>query len=103
VLDCLASGGAEKALAIFHTFLSAISGRPEGSPLPTYLYTSGHYVMARGYGGLEAWSDERQPANAPVNKGTIWRSQIEVPVMKSKWSVAGRILELTPQVTRSTA
>lgn len=37
--------------------------------------------MARGYGGLDEWSDERQPAEAPINKGTIWRTKIEGAVL----------------------
>lgn len=83
-MDCLAAAGPEKAVAIFETFTVAVKDRSEGAPLPTYVYCSGHYVMARGYGGLDKWTDERQPAEAPVNKGTIWRKKIEVPVLTSK-------------------
>ncbi|KLT43532.1 NAD(P)-binding protein [Cutaneotrichosporon oleaginosum] len=81
VVDCLAAGGAEQALSILNAFLAAVKGRPKGSPRPTYVYCSGHYVMARGYGGLDEWSDERQPAEAPINKGTIWRTKIEGAVL----------------------
>lgn len=81
VVDCLAAGGADQALGIFNAFLGAVNGRPKDSPRPTYVYCSGHYVMARGYGGLDKWSDERQPAEAPINKGTIWRTKIEGAVV----------------------
>lgn len=84
MVDCSTSaGGADKALTLFHAFTAAVAHRPKGSPLPAYIYTSGHYVMARGEGSLAAWSDERQPADAPVNTGTAWRSLVEVPVMQS--------------------
>ena len=92
MLDCLAAAGPEKALAILDTFTSAVAHRPAGAPLPTYVYCSGHYVMARGYGGLDRWTDERQPAGAPMNKGTIWREKIETAVLKSECSRACRAL-----------
>jgi nucleoside-diphosphate-sugar epimerase len=91
VVDCLAAGGADQALGIFNAFLEAVSGRPKGSPRPTYVYCSGHYVMARGYGGLDAWSDERQPAEAPINKGTIWRTKIEGAV-RAEESINGIVV-----------
>lgn len=91
-MDCLAAAGADSALAIFNTFLKAVSDRPKGAPRPTFIYCSGHYVMARGYGGLDKWSDERQPADAPVNKGTIWRIKVEEPVLSSAWLASAQLL-----------
>lgn len=81
MVDCLAANGPEPALALFNAFVKAVAGRPKGSPLPIFIYCSGHYVMARGYGGLDKWSDERQPADAPVNKGTLWRQKVESAVL----------------------
>lgn len=83
MVDALNAAGPEAALGIFNAFINAVSDRPKGSPRPSFLYCSGHYVMARGDGGLDKWSDERQPADAPVNKGTIWRNQIETAVLGS--------------------
>lgn len=80
VVDALASIGLKEAQLVFHTFLKAVKHRSSCLVLPTFVYCSGHYVMARG---LE-WTDERQPALAPCNPGSAWRRTIEDAVLTSK-------------------
>lgn len=78
VVDALASLGLKQAKMTFETFLRSTKHR--ACPvLPSYLYCSGHYVMAAG---LE-WTDERQPAHAPCNPGSAWRRAIEDAVLTS--------------------
>lgn len=78
-MDALASIGLKEAQLVFHAFLKAVKHRGSCPVLPTYVYCSGHYVMAAG---LE-WTDERQPALAPCNKGSAWRRDIEDEVLTS--------------------
>ncbi|WVQ69351.1 uncharacterized protein L199_007568 [Kwoniella botswanensis] len=82
VIDALSANGAKPAIDIFHNFLKHLD-RPKGSPKPTYIYTSGLWINSRGYGGLEKWTDERQPTST-YNEAVQWRPLIEVPVLESE-------------------
>ncbi|WWC86816.1 uncharacterized protein L201_001695 [Kwoniella dendrophila CBS 6074] len=82
VIDALSANGAKPAVDTFHNFLDYLD-RPKGSPKPTYIYTSGLWIMTRGYGGLEKWTDERQPTTT-YNESVQWRPLIEGPVLDSE-------------------
>lgn len=69
------------ALATFHHDMSLIASRPPGAKL-TYIYTGGSWVHSRGTGGLESWTDERQP-HSGRNKLTSWRWEVEKEVLAS--------------------
>lgn len=79
VVDALASIGLKEAQLVLSAFLKAVKHRPSCPVLPTYVYCSGHYVMAAGL----RWTDERQPALAPCNKGSAWRRDIEDAILTS--------------------
>lgn len=81
VIDALAGSGSANALTLFNNFLAHLD-RPRGSPKPTYIYTSGLWVNARGNGGLDKWADERQPTST-FNSAVQWRPEIEGPVLTS--------------------
>ncbi|RSH92239.1 hypothetical protein EHS25_008654 [Saitozyma podzolica] len=78
-VDILKADGSASALKTFHHFLSCFS-RPKASPKPTYIYTGGLWSMSRGPGGLESWTDERQPRSG-YNGAVGWRAEIEDPVL----------------------
>ncbi|ORY30349.1 hypothetical protein BCR39DRAFT_529303 [Naematelia encephala] len=81
VVDALAaSGGSAAALATFNHFLSLVSKRPRAAPKPTYIYTGGLWSLSRGDGGLESWTDERQP-RSDYNPTVAWRAEIEDVVL----------------------
>ncbi|WVW78386.1 hypothetical protein I302_100340 [Kwoniella bestiolae CBS 10118] len=82
VIDILSANGAKSAIDIFHNFLDHLD-RLKGSPKPTYIYTSGLWINTRGYGGLDKWTDERQPTST-YNDAVQWRPLIEVPVLESE-------------------
>ncbi|WVF69713.1 hypothetical protein IAT40_004492 [Kwoniella sp. CBS 6097] len=82
VIEALTATGPDDALGVFNNFLKYID-RPRGSPKPTFIYTSGLWVNARGTGGLDKWTDERQPVTG-YNEAVQWRSKIEVPVLESE-------------------
>ncbi|WWC59553.1 uncharacterized protein I303_102109 [Kwoniella dejecticola CBS 10117] len=82
VIDALSATGSKAALDTFNNYLEYVD-RPRGSPKPTYIYTSGLWINARGYGGLDKWTDERQPVSK-FNKAVQWRPEIEVPVLESE-------------------
>ena len=80
-MDVLKGAGAYAAKHTFQRFLSSVSHRPAGSPKATYIYTSGLWYMSRGYGGLDKWSDERQP-HSTYNEAVQWRGDIENAVLQ---------------------
>ncbi|WRT64693.1 uncharacterized protein IL334_001627 [Kwoniella shivajii] len=82
VVDALSANGAKTAIDTFHNYLQYVN-RPKGSPKPTYIYTSGLWINSRGYGGLDKWTDERQPTST-YNEGVQWRPLIEIPVLESE-------------------
>lgn len=83
VIDCLKGQGAKAALSIFQNFKSA-SSRPKGSPRPTFIYTGGLWSNTRGDGGLESWTDERQPRSS-YNEAVAWRQEIEDPILTGEY------------------
>lgn len=83
MVDVLKGAGAAAAKQTFHRFLSSISHRPAGSPKATYIYTTGLWYMSRGHGGLDKWSDERQPPS-DYNQAVQWRGEIENAVLQGK-------------------
>jgi len=58
-----------------------VKARDPGARL-TYIYTGGSWVHSRGTGGLETWTDERQP-HSGQNKLTAWRWEVEKEVLSS--------------------
>nr|XP_019008392.1 uncharacterized protein I206_06951 [Kwoniella pini CBS 10737]OCF47173.1 hypothetical protein I206_06951 [Kwoniella pini CBS 10737] len=81
VIDALSATGAKAALDTFNNYLEYIE-RPKGSPKSTYVYTSGLWINARGPGGLDKWTDERQPVSK-YNKAVQFRPEIEIPVLEN--------------------
>ena len=84
VVDVLKGAGADAAKQTFQRFLSSVSHRPPGAPKATYIYTSGLWYMSRGHGGLDKWSDERQPSS-DYNGAVQWRGEIENAVLQGTW------------------
>ncbi|KAK8847476.1 hypothetical protein IAR55_005334 [Kwoniella newhampshirensis] len=81
VIDCLTATGPNDAVTTFKSFVSHLD-RPRGSPKPTYIYTSGLWINARGMGGLDEWTDERQPTST-YNEAVQWRPLVEGPILES--------------------
>ncbi|WWD21567.1 hypothetical protein CI109_106053 [Kwoniella shandongensis] len=81
VIDCLGATGPNDAVSAFKNFLSHVD-RPKSSPKPTYIYTSGLWINARGMGGLDKWTDERQPTSTYL-EAVQWRPLVEVPILES--------------------
>ncbi|EIW71209.1 hypothetical protein TREMEDRAFT_60142 [Tremella mesenterica DSM 1558] len=79
-VDCLKSGGADKALGTLNHFLSLVQSRPKAGPKPTYIYCGGLWSWSRGSGGLESWTDERQPRSG-YNPAVAWREKVEEPLL----------------------
>ena len=61
VVDALESPDVKDRRRLFPHFLSSVSDRPKASPKVTYVQIGGYWSNTRGYGGLETWTDERQP------------------------------------------
>lgn len=61
-------------------FKSIISDGPRAAPKPTYIYTGGLWSWTKGAGGLETWSDERQP-RSDYNAYVQWRKDVEDPIL----------------------
>jgi len=83
VLDSLPVYSPEEPIAMFKYVLSLVGNREAGSKL-TYIYTGGIWVHAHGTGGLETWTDERQPHSGQV-KMTAWRWQVEKEILTSTY------------------
>jgi nucleoside-diphosphate-sugar epimerase len=84
VIDCTSAKGAEQALSLAKHFKKIISGRPAASPKPTYIYTGGLWSWTKGPGGLDKWTDERQP-RTDENSNVAWRQGVEDPVLLGEW------------------
>lgn len=82
VIDTIPNTGPEKPLEIFDAIVSATNDRPMGAKL-TYIYTGGSWVYSRGLGGLEKWTDERQPYGPGVEL-TQWRWKVEEQVLSGE-------------------
>ncbi|WVR04697.1 hypothetical protein IAU60_001708 [Kwoniella sp. DSM 27419] len=81
VIEALVATGPDDAKACFQNFLDHIDRRA-GSPKPTYIYTGGLWVNARGPGGIDEWTDERQPVT-DLNEAVRWRHLVENPILES--------------------
>lgn len=82
MIDTIPFESAAGPLALFDAFTAAVSDRPAGAK-PTYIYCGGSWTMSRGNGGLDSWTDERQPNSGRVQL-TKWRSEIEQKVLTSQ-------------------
>ncbi|KAK4686743.1 hypothetical protein P7C73_g3378, partial [Tremellales sp. Uapishka_1] len=82
VLDSTPAVGSEVPLKTFKHTVSKVADRPAGAAL-TYIYCGGSWVHSRGTGGLDSWTDERQP-HSGQNKLTAWRWDVEKEVLASK-------------------
>lgn len=80
MIDCTSVKGAEQALSLVHHFKKIISSRPAAAPKPTYICTGGLWSWTKGPGGLDKWTDERQP-RTDANANVAWRQDIEDPVL----------------------
>ncbi len=83
VCDILKTSGPANALATFHHFVDLVGKRPRATPKATYIYTGGLWSLSRGVGGLETWTDERQP-RTEYNEAVGWRAEVEDPVLLGK-------------------
>lgn len=81
VIDTIPATSPEVPLATFNHVLALNKDRPDGAKV-TFIYTGGSWVHSRGSGGLESWTDERQP-HTGRNKLTAWRWEVEKEVLKS--------------------
>ena len=80
MIDCLKGGTPSQAKSTFTYFRSLVAGRPKAGPKPTYIYTGGLWSITRGAGGLETWTDERQPRTDYL-EAVQWRTEIEEPIL----------------------
>ncbi|KAI9636345.1 uncharacterized protein MKK02DRAFT_37108 [Dioszegia hungarica] len=81
VIDTIPETGPEGPLATFKAVSSAVEKRQNGAKL-TYIYTGGSWCHSRGLGGLDQWTDERQPYGHGVQL-TQWRWKVEEQVLAS--------------------
>jgi hypothetical protein len=79
VIDTVPFTSPEGPLKLFNAFVKAVDSRPPGAK-PSYIYCGGSWTMSRGGGGLDKWTDERQP-NAGRLQLTKWRSEVEKVVL----------------------
>lgn len=79
MIDTVPFTSPEGPLKLFNAFVEAVGSRPPGAKA-SYIYCGGSWTMSRGNGGLDKWTDERQP-NAGRVELTKWRSQVEKPVL----------------------
>ena len=79
VIDTVPFTSPEGPLKLFNAFAKAVDSRPPGAK-PSYIYCGGSWTMSRGGGGLDKWTDERQP-NAGRLQLTKWRSEVEKVVL----------------------
>jgi hypothetical protein len=93
VIDTVPFTAPQGPLKLFNAFVKAVDSRPPGAK-PSYIYCGGSWTMSRGGGGLDKWTDERQP-NAGRLQLTKWRSEVEKVVLtcepllpfSSKWQL----------------
>jgi hypothetical protein len=79
VIDTVAFTSPEGPLKLFNALVQAVDSRSPGAK-PSYIYCGGSWTMSRGGGGLDKWTDERQP-NAGRLQLTKWRSEVEKVVL----------------------
>jgi len=85
VIDTVPFTSPEGPLKLFNAFAKAVDSRPPGAK-PSYIYCGGSWTMSRGGGGLDKWTDERQP-NAGRLQLTKWRSEVEKVVLTCESSL----------------
>jgi len=85
VIDTVPFTSPEGPLKLFNAFVKAVDSRPPGAK-PSYIYCGGSWTMSRGGGGLDKWTDERQP-NAGRLQLTKWRSEVEKVVLTCESSL----------------
>lgn len=83
VIDTVPATSPDAPLATFDAVVKLTQNRPIGSKL-TYIYTGGSWVHARGAGGLDKWTDERQPYGGAVEL-TQWRWKVEEKVLACEY------------------
>jgi hypothetical protein len=79
VIDTVPFTSPDGPLKLFNAFTKAVESRPPGAHA-SYIYCGGSWTMSRGNGGLDKWTDERQP-NAGRLELTKWRSEVEKVVL----------------------
>jgi hypothetical protein len=84
VIDTVPFTSSEGPLKLFNAFAKAVDSRPPGGHA-SYIYTGGSWTMSRGGGGLDKWTDERQP-NAGRLQLTKWRSEVEKVVLACEFA-----------------
>lgn len=82
VIDTIPFESADGPLRLFNAFTSSVKDRPAGAKA-AYIYCGGSWTMSRGDGGLESWTDERQPNSGRIAL-TKWRSEVEHEVLGSE-------------------
>ena len=82
VIDTVPYTSSQGPLKLFNVFTKAVESRPPGAKA-AYIYCGGSWTMSRGGGGLDKWTDERQP-NAGRLQLTKWRSEVEKVVLTCK-------------------
>jgi hypothetical protein len=67
VVDLVVITGLEGTLATYRNYVASISNRPKGGVKPTFIAAEGHWTLTRGMGGVECWTDERQPPSGQMD------------------------------------
>ena len=84
VVDVLKASRAANALGTLEQFREIAYQRPKAAPRMTYIYTGGLWSMSRGYGGLDTWTDERQPRSDYNGTASAWRLEMEDPLLMGR-------------------
>jgi hypothetical protein len=82
VIDTVPFTSSDGPLKLFNAFEKAVESRPFGAKA-AYIYCGGSWTMSRGDGGLDTWTDERQP-NAHRVVLTKFRSEVEQKVLSCR-------------------
>jgi len=88
VIDTIAFEGPGGPLALFKAFTNEVCSRRTGAQA-AYIYCAGSWTMSRGSGGLDQWTDERQPNSGRVEL-TKWRTKVEQEVLSCESVSTGK-------------
>jgi hypothetical protein len=83
VIDLIVITGPQDTLATYLHFAASVVSRPRGGAKPTYIFAEGHWTLTKGLGGLEKWTDERQP-QTEYNMLTRWHAEVEREIFASE-------------------
>lgn len=81
VIDTVPAYGPEVPRKSYEHVVSLAKSRERGAKL-TYIFTGGLWSLSAGPGGLDKWTDERQPDSGQI-KLTAWRKEVQDDILSS--------------------